>query len=262
MFFRRAAFVGVNVRIVAAQDSMIRPVQRLQSEHIRPSSVERKEHIDTRPKMLLEFRHRRARVVVIAVGNYVSAVDPCHGLQNFGMHSGIIVTGKVASRFVGPLRHRRECSRVAGHVALDRSVPNLSGSEPFSPQRTQRTAAKMHRNMRIGAPNDTRITIPFLISGGVPVNSNFPSRLVIIMLLSVLAAAQTAEQKTARYLDSIRGQPPLLLAFLHDMPKGGDLHNHLDGAIYAEDLLGFAASDNFCVDRTTSHLLGAPCDSC
>ena len=93
-------------------------------------------------------------------------------------------------------------------------------------------------------------------------NSNFPARFVIIMLLSVLAAAQTAEQKTARYLDSIRGQPPLLLAFLHDMPKGGDLHNHLDGAIYAEDLLDFAASDNFCVDRTTSHLLGAPCDSC
>ena len=81
-------------------------------------------------------------------------------------------------------------------------------------------------------------------------------------MLSAFAIAQTPEQKTARYLDSIRNQPPLLLAFLHDMPKGGDLHNHLDGAIYAEDLLDFAASDNFCVDRTTSQLLGAPCDSC
>jgi len=85
---------------------------------------------------------------------------------------------------------------------------------------------------------------------------------LILALLSALAAAQTAEQKTARYLDSVRRQPPLLLAFLHDLPKGGDLHNHLDGAIYAEDLLDFAASDNFCVDRTTSRLLGAPCDSC
>ena len=72
-------------------------------------------------------------------------------------------------------------------------------------------------------------------------------KLLSVLLLSALAAAQTAEQKTARYLDSIRRQPPLLLAFLHDMPKGGDLHNHLDGAIYAEDLLDFAASDNFCV---------------
>ncbi|HKI27575.1 MAG TPA: hypothetical protein VKA07_14720 [Candidatus Sulfotelmatobacter sp.] len=83
-----------------------------------------------------------------------------------------------------------------------------------------------------------------------------------IILLAALAAAQTAEQKTARYLDSVRKQPSLLLAFLHDMPKGGDLHNHLDGAIYAEDLLDFAASDNYCVDRTTSRLIAPPCDAC
>jgi hypothetical protein len=85
---------------------------------------------------------------------------------------------------------------------------------------------------------------------------------VILLFLSVLAVAQTAEQRTARYLDSIRRQPSLLLAFLHHMPKGGDLHNHLDSAIYAEDLIDFAASDNLCVDRTTSMLLPPPCDSC
>jgi hypothetical protein len=84
----------------------------------------------------------------------------------------------------------------------------------------------------------------------------------IIILFSTLAVAQSAEQKAARYLDSIRRQPPLLLAFLHDMPKGGDLHNHIDGAIYAEDLIDWAASDNFCVDRTTSQLIAPPCDSC
>jgi hypothetical protein len=85
---------------------------------------------------------------------------------------------------------------------------------------------------------------------------------LIFFLFSTVAAAQTAEQRTARYLDSVRKQPSLLLAFLHEMPKGGDLHNHLDGAIYAEDLIDFAASDNFCVDRTTSHLIAPPCDSC
>ncbi len=87
-------------------------------------------------------------------------------------------------------------------------------------------------------------------------------RAVIAFLLSTLALAQTAERRTARYLDSIRNQPSMLLAFLHDVPKGGDLHNHLTGAIYAEDLLDSAANDNFCVDRTTSRLMGAPCDSC
>jgi len=82
------------------------------------------------------------------------------------------------------------------------------------------------------------------------------------LFLTTLAAAQTAEQRTARYLESVRKQPPLLLAFLHEMPKGGDLHNHLAGAIYAEDLIDFAASDNLCVDRTSSRLIAPPCDSC
>ena len=84
----------------------------------------------------------------------------------------------------------------------------------------------------------------------------------LLLLVSVVAVAQTAEQRTARYLDSIRSQPSLLLAFLHEIPKGGDLHNHLSGAIYAEDLLDFAATDNLCVERTTSRLMSAPCDAC
>ncbi len=104
--------------------------------------------------------------------------------------------------------------------------------------------------------------MPFRVLEGVPVSLKILRRYLIIVLLSALAAAQTAEQQTARYLDSIRRQPSLLLAFLHDVPKGGDLHNHLDGAIYAEDLIDWAASDNFCVDRTTSRLLAPPCDSC
>lgn len=85
---------------------------------------------------------------------------------------------------------------------------------------------------------------------------------LLLVIMSRSLAAQTPEQKTARYLDSIRNQPSLLLAFLHDMPKGGDLHNHLSGAIYAEDMIDWAASDNYCVDRTTSRLLGGPCDAC
>ena len=82
----------------------------------------------------------------------------------------------------------------------------------------------------------------------------------LLLLCATYAAAQNFEQRTTRYLDSIRKQPPLLLAFLRDMPKGGDLHNHLDGAIYAEDLIDFAADGNLCADRTSSRLLAPPCD--
>jgi adenosine deaminase len=83
---------------------------------------------------------------------------------------------------------------------------------------------------------------------------------LFIFLLTALAPAQNSEQRAARYLDSVRKQPPMLLPFLRDMPKGGDLHNHLDGAIYAEDLINFAADAGVCVDRTSSRLLAPPCD--
>jgi adenosine deaminase len=85
---------------------------------------------------------------------------------------------------------------------------------------------------------------------------------LLITLITAPAAAQSAEQRTSRYLDSVRKQPGLLLAFLEDMPKGGDLHNHLDGAIYAEDLIDYAASGGLCVERTSSQLIAPPCDPC
>ena len=92
---------------------------------------------------------------------------------------------------------------------------------------------------------------------------------LILMLLAVAVAAPlalgqvkvTAEQRTSRYLDSVRQQPSLLLAFLRDMPKGGDLHNHLAGAIYAESMIDFAAQDGLCIDRATLFLAPAPCDA-
>ena len=85
---------------------------------------------------------------------------------------------------------------------------------------------------------------------------------LLVFMLSGWAAAQSSEQRTALYLERIHKQPPLLLAFVRELPKGGDLHNHLDGAIYAEDLVDFAASGGLCVDRTSSRLIAPPCDSC
>src|SRR6266852_1201749 len=90
---------------------------------------------------------------------------------------------------------------------------------------------------------------------------------LLVFALTLFSLTSTAgqklsdsEQRTARRFDSIRPQPSLLLAFLREMPKGGDLHNHLFGPIYAENLINFAARDNFCVDRTTSVLTAPPCD--
>lgn len=63
-----------------------------------------------------------------------------------------------------------------------------------------------------------------------------------------------AEQRTARYFESIRKSPPQELAFLLRMPKGGDLHSHLSGAIYAESYIQWAADNGFCINTTTMAL--------
>ena len=95
-----------------------------------------------------------------------------------------------------------------------------------------------------------------------------PARLLVISAVVAIASTsssaqsrRTPEDRTSEYLESVRTQPSLALAFLREMPKGGDLHNHLSGGIYAERWIDFAAEDGFCVDRTTSILLTPPCEA-
>jgi adenosine deaminase len=66
---------------------------------------------------------------------------------------------------------------------------------------------------------------------------------------------------TRRYFASIRNNPSRLLAFLNEMPKGGDLHNHLSGAIYAESYLRWAADDNLCLATATMAIVAGTCDA-
>lgn len=85
----------------------------------------------------------------------------------------------------------------------------------------------------------------------------------ILTAFTAVALAQgpaSAEQRTARHMENIRSRLPELLLFLRDMPKGGDLHNHLSGSVYAESYIRYAAEDGLCVDRKSSTLLPPPCD--
>jgi adenosine deaminase len=108
-----------------------------------------------------------------------------------------------------------------------------------------------------------------LCQGGAVRRSHPQLFLVFLLFLvfSLNAAAATAqsgttpEQRTSYYFESVTRQPSLLLVFLRDMPKGGDLHNHLSGSIYAENLIDFAAQDGLCVDRVSLFLSAAPCDA-
>src|SRR3989440_3435959 len=72
----------------------------------------------------------------------------------------------------------------------------------------------------------------------------------------------SAEQRTARHFESLRKSPPQLLAFLLAMPKGGDLHNHLSGAIYAESYIRWASDSGLCINTTSMALLPPPATGC
>ncbi|MGC2109875.1 MAG: adenosine deaminase [Candidatus Korobacteraceae bacterium] len=72
-----------------------------------------------------------------------------------------------------------------------------------------------------------------------------------------LSASQ--EARTERYFQSIRKDPNQLLLFLREMPKGGDLHNHLLGAVYAESFIQWASEGGLCVDPKTLFIGAPPC---
>ena len=59
---------------------------------------------------------------------------------------------------------------------------------------------------------------------------------------------QAAAERTVQELERVRDNPLALRDFLKRMPKGADLHNHLDGAVYAETFIRVGAEDQLCID--------------
>ena len=68
------------------------------------------------------------------------------------------------------------------------------------------------------------------------------------------ASATPQEQRTIRAFDDARKNPLELTAFLVNMPKGGDLHMHLTGAVYAETFIRQAVADTLCYSPATRSL--------
>ncbi|MFV8377949.1 adenosine deaminase [Flavobacterium sp. LB3R33] len=62
-------------------------------------------------------------------------------------------------------------------------------------------------------------------------------------------------QSTNDFLEKIRNNEAELTAFFSQMPKGGDLHHHFSGSIYAEPLLQRAIADDFYLNIETMDVL-------
>jgi len=93
----------------------------------------------------------------------------------------------------------------------------------------------------------------------------------LTLILTVLSAAflgagaavgqsDSTAERTAKYLESVRENPAALMDFLDRMPKGGDLHHHLTGAVYAESYIDYAVEDGLCIHRVAATLTPPPCD--
>lgn len=111
------------------------------------------------------------------------------------------------------------------------------------------------------------LILPFLIVASGFAQSppqsfrDLPARPITAASQAVQPAKQveSAEQKTARALEVARANDGALYAFLLQMPKGGDLHNHITGAAYAENYIRWAAADGLCVELASHTLVGPPC---
>ena len=91
--------------------------------------------------------------------------------------------------------------------------------------------------------------------------------LAVILLAAVIAGIRVAivardfdATVTAQSFDELRDNLTELRAFLQRMPKGGDLHTHLSGAVYAERLIALAEQEKLCVRASDLSIVDPPCE--
>jgi adenosine deaminase len=73
------------------------------------------------------------------------------------------------------------------------------------------------------------------------------------------ASPTECETLASERLEAARRDPAALTALLQRFPKGGDLHNHYAGAVYAESYLGWAREDGLRVDDKLTLVEASKC---
>lgn len=74
----------------------------------------------------------------------------------------------------------------------------------------------------------------------------------VILALCGGAPVHADEKSTAAKYEQAKVSEPTMIAFLRGMPKGGDLHNHVSGAVTTEVLLESAIKNNLFFDPSDS----------
>ncbi|MEL1254688.1 adenosine deaminase [Flavobacterium sp. DGU38] len=76
----------------------------------------------------------------------------------------------------------------------------------------------------------------------------------IITLFCLLVSQLNFSQSAENYLEKIRNNEAALVAFFQQMPKGGDLHHHFSGSIYAEPILERVIAEDFYLNLETMEI--------
>jgi len=64
-------------------------------------------------------------------------------------------------------------------------------------------------------------------------------------------------QSVDRYFERIRNNDAELVAFISQMPKGGDLHNHYSGSVYAETYISYVVAQDYFINKSTLEVVRA-----
>ena len=73
----------------------------------------------------------------------------------------------------------------------------------------------------------------------------------LLAFLTLVFTATSVGASVDAHFQTLQNHPAALYAFLHDMPKGGELHYHYDGAVYAETMLHLATRSKICIHPTS-----------
>lgn len=71
---------------------------------------------------------------------------------------------------------------------------------------------------------------------------------IIFFFITLISRSQSPVEK---YFNQVRNNTAKLTAFMSQMPKGGDLHHHFGGSVYAEPLLNIAIKEDFYLNIKT-----------
>jgi hypothetical protein len=81
---------------------------------------------------------------------------------------------------------------------------------------------------------------------------------VLLVRIAFIARDYTTVVTAVRF-EALRSDHAALRSFLRRMPKGGDLHVHLSGSVYAERVIAWAILDGLCVRLSDLSIVPPPC---